>query len=100
MKSGSVITPQDMETVTEHSTNLVTIFFGIYYIYVAISDPSTMKFVYLLGQSPRNWKTTMHQNEVLTIFHTQNIGHHAWKIVRITLQLIGFLQPRGESHEQ
>ena len=29
-----------------------------------LSDPGTMKFVYVLGQSPRDWKTTRHQNAV------------------------------------
>ena len=41
------------------------------------------------GQSPRNWKKPMHQNAVPTIFHTQNICHHVWKIVRTTLQCPG-----------
>ena len=49
--------------------------------YVALSDPGTMKLVYVLGKSPRDWKKTMHQNAVATIFHTQNICHHVWKIV-------------------
>ena len=25
--------------------------------YIALSDPGTMKFVYVLGQSPRDWST-------------------------------------------
>ena len=36
---------------------------------------------------------------VLTIFTTQNIYHHVWKIVRTTLQCIVGLQSRGEGHE-
>ena len=30
-----------------------------------------MKFSYILEQSPRDWEITMHQNLVLTIFHTK-----------------------------
>ena len=67
--------------------------------YVALLDPGTMKFVYVLGQSPRNWKTTMHQNAVLTIFHTQNICHHVCKIFKTRLQCIVVLQLRGEGPE-
>ena len=58
-----------------------------------------MKFSHIVEQSPRNWKTTMRQNEVLTIFHTQIIFHHAWKTVKTTLQCIVGLRPRGEGHE-
>ena len=42
----------------------------------------------------------MYQNVVLTIFHTQNIRHHAWKTVRTTLQCIVGLQSQGEGHEK
>ena len=28
-------------------------------IYVALSDPGTLEFGYVLGQSPRDWRTTM-----------------------------------------
>ena len=58
-----------------------------------------MKFSHILEQSPRDWEITMHQNIVLTIFHTQNICHHAWKTVRTTLQCIVGLQSRGEGPE-
>ena len=58
-----------------------------------------MKFAYILGQSARNLKTTMRQNAIPTIFHAQNIYHHAWKIVRTTLQCIVVLQLRGEGLE-
>ena len=64
--------------------------------YVELSDPGYMKFVYILEQSLRNLKTTMHQNVVPTIFHTQNIRHPAWKTVRSTCQCIVVLQLRGE----
>ena len=42
----------------------------------------------------------MRQNIVLTIFHTPNIRHHAWKTVRTALQCIVGLQLRGEGHEK
>ena len=55
------------------------------YTYVALSDPGSMKWSYILEQSPRDWETTMRQNVVLTIIHTQNICHSAWKTLRPTL---------------
>ena len=58
-----------------------------------------MQFSYIIEQSPRDWETTMRQNLVLKIFHTQNIYHHVWKTVRTTLQCIVGLQSRGEGHE-
>ena len=58
-----------------------------------------MKFSHIIEQSPSDWKTTMRQNEVLTIFHTQIIYHLAWKTVKTTLQCIVGLQLRGEGHE-
>ena len=61
--------------------------------HVVLSDPGSLN---VLGQSPRDWKKPMHQNAVLTIFHTQNICHHVWKIVRTTLQCIVVLQSRGD----
>ena len=38
----------------------------------------------------------MHQNVVLAFFHTRNICHGAWKILRTTLCCFVFLQSRGE----
>ena len=32
-----------------------------------------MQFSHIIEQSPHDWETTVCQNEVLTIFHTQNI---------------------------
>ena len=47
----------------------------------------------------RDWETTMRQNVVLTVFHTQHVYHHACKTVRTTLQcIIGFQLP-GKGHE-
>ena len=44
-----------------------------------------MIFSHISEQCPHNWETTMRPNVVLTIFHTQNICHLAWKTVRTTL---------------
>ena len=41
----------------------------------------------------------MRQNVALTIFHTQEIYHHVWNMVRNTLQCIIGLQLRGKGHE-
>ena len=49
-----------------------------------------------LERSPRDWETTMQQNVVLAFFHTQNICHGAWKILRTTLCCFVFLQSWGE----
>ena len=57
-----------------------------------------MKFSHIIGQSQCDWETTMRQNVVLTIFHTQKIYHHVWKTVRTTLQSNVDLQSRGEDH--
>ena len=54
-------------------------------VYVALSDPGSMKCSYFLEQSPRDWEKTLRQNVVLTILHTQNICHRAWKTLRTTL---------------
>ena len=67
--------------------------------YVALSDHGFMQFSHIKEQSPSDWETTMLQNVVLTIFHTQNIYHYLWKIVRTTLQCIVGLQLQGEGHE-
>ena len=69
------------------------------FMYVALSDTGSMKFSHILEQSPRNWDTTMRQNVVLTIFHTQNLHHHGWKTVRTTLQCTVGLQLQGEGHK-
>ena len=55
-----------------------------------------MKLSDILEQSPQDWETTTNQNVVLTVFHTQNICHHAWKTLRTTLLCFVFLQSQGE----
>ena len=55
-----------------------------------------MKFSHILERSPRDLETTMHQNVILAFFHTQNICHGAWKILRTTLCCFVFLQSRGD----
>ena len=42
-------------------------------MYVALSDSGSMKYSYILEQSPRDWETTMRTNLVPTIFHTLNV---------------------------
>ena len=71
-----------------------------FFSYVALSDPGCIKFIHIIEQCPRDWETTIQENVVLTIFHTQNICHRAWKIVRTTLQCIVGLQSWGEGHEK
>ena len=100
----SAICTLDYSVQCTDCTAQCTVLFHVHYApfniqYVAFSDPGSMKCSYILEQSPRGWKTTMRQNLVLTIFHTQNICHHAWKTVRITLQCIVGLQLRGEGPE-
>ena len=56
-----------------------------------------MKCLNVLGQSPLDWKTTIYQNAVPTIFHTQNICRH---IVRTIMQYIVVLQCQGEGPEE
>ena len=58
-----------------------------------------MHFSHIIGQSPRDWERIMHQNVVLTIFHTQNIYQHGRKNVRTTLQCIVGLQLQREGHK-
>ena len=70
--------------------------FSMYHTYVSLWDPESMKFSHVLERSPQDWETTMHQNAVLAFFHTQNICHGAWKILRTTLCCFVFLQSRGE----
>ena len=67
---------------------------------VLLSDPSYVKFSYILGQSPCDWKTTMRRNVVPTIFHTQHVCHHACETVRTSFQSINVLQLRGEGNEK
>ena len=55
-----------------------------------------MKCFHVLERSPRDWKSTMRQSVVLTVFHTQNICHSVWKNLRTTLWCFVFLQSRGE----
>ena len=55
-------------------------------IYVALSDPVSMKLSHIKEQSSCDWETTVWQNVAReTGFHTQNICHHAWKSLRATL---------------
>ena len=71
-----------------------------FYEYVALWDPGSMKLYHVLEQSPRNWETTLRRKVFLTIFHTQDTCHSAWKTVRTTLQCIVGLQLPGKGHEK
>ena len=66
------------------------------YGYVSLWYPESMKCSHILEQSLQDCETTMRQNVVLTVFHTQNICHHAWKTLRTTLWCFVFLQSRRE----
>ena len=48
------------------------------------------------GPSPRNWRTTIHWNVVLTVLHTPWNMWSMWKTVGTTLKWINILQWRGE----
>ena len=65
-----------------------------------LSDPGSMKFVYMLGHCPHDWRTMWNRNIVPTIFHTQNICHNALKTVRTTLQFIVVLPWQGEGYKK
>ena len=64
--------------------------------YVALSDPGSIKCCHIIKHSPENWETTVGQNVDLRVFHTQNICHHTWKTLRITLWCFVVLQSRGK----
>ena len=51
---------------------------------------------YYLGSSPRNWRTLVHVNVVLTVFHIDNIYQGVCKTGRTIFQCIIVLQSRGE----
>ena len=50
---------------------------------VALSDPGSIQFSYIMEQSPRNWKKTMRQSEVLIIVHAHNIDHYVLKLLKL-----------------
>ena len=66
--------------------------YGHFNTYVSLRDPGSIQFSLIVEQSPWDWETTMLQNVVLTVFHTQNIYHNVWKTVRTTLQCMVGLQ--------
>ena len=63
-------------------------------IYAAQSYPGTITIVYVLGQSPHNWRTTMDWNVVPIIFHTQNICHHRGKLSELHYDVLLFSNRR------
>ena len=56
------------------------------YIFVALWDPESTKFQCYLGPSPRDWRTLIHFNVVLTVFHMDRISQGVCKTVRTTFQ--------------
>ena len=55
-----------------------------------------MQFFHIIEQLPHDWETTVCQKGALTVFHTQNICHHAWKTLRTTFLCFFVLQSLGE----
>ena len=53
-----------------------------------------------LGPSPRDWRTLIHFNVVLTVFHIGHISQGVCKTVRTTFWCIIVLQSRGEGPEK
>ena len=68
--------------------------------YVALWDPESTQFQCYLGPSPRHWRTFMHFNVVLTVFHIDHIFQNMWKTVRTTFLCTIVLQSWGEGHEK
>ena len=52
------------------------------------------------GPSPCNWRTMIHQNLVLTVFHIDHKSQGVCKTVRTKFWCIIVLQLRGEGHEK
>ena len=52
-----------------------------------------------LGPSPRDWRTLIHFNVVLTVFHIDHIFQGVCKTVRTTFQCIVVVQLWGEGPE-
>ena len=56
--------------------------------YVALWDPECTQFQCYLRPSPRDLRTLMHFNVVLTVFHIDHISQGVCKTVRTTFQCI------------
>ena len=54
-------------------------------------------FVNDLGPSPRDWRTLIHFNVVLTVFHIDYISQGVCKSVRTKFQCIVVLQLSGDA---
>ena len=68
--------------------------------YVALWDPESTQFQCYLGPSPRDWRTLIHFNVVLTVFHIDHISQGLCKTARTTFWWIIVLQLRGEGLEK
>ena len=64
--------------------------------YVSLWDPESTKFQGYFGHSPRNWRTLIHFNVFLTVFHIDHISQGVCKTVGTTFWYIIVLQSRGE----
>ena len=69
------------------------------FVYVALWDPESTKFQYYLWPSPRDWRTLIHFNVVLTVFHIDHISQGVCKTVRTPFQCLVVLQLRGKGPE-
>ena len=70
------------------------------HIYVALSDPGSMKFQQWLGPFHMDWRTTMHANRLLTIFQECLHMYYSWKIVRKPFACMVVLQSMWIGPEQ
>ena len=68
--------------------------------YVALWDPESTQFQCYLGPSPRDGRTLVHFNVVLTFFHIYPIYQGVCKTVSTTFWCNIVLQSQGEGHEK
>ena len=65
--------------------------------HISLWDPESTQFQCYSGPSPQDWRTLIHFNVVLTVFH---IDQGVCKTVRTTFWCIIVLQSRGEGPEK
>ena len=91
-----LIEKPEEETLVQYSIK----FTCQHYCYVALRNPVCMNFLYYLGSSPPDWRTMIHWDMVLTIFHNEHICQGLSIIVKTTFLCIAVLQLRGEGPEK
>ena len=64
---------------------------------VPLWDPGFIKFQQELEFCPLDWRTTIHQHIVPSIFHFNHVCQVCWKNVGSTFQCVVVLQSRGQS---